>query len=184
MLVRDMLSILCLRLLQNPKVVAAPASYSHTGNGGKARGRKDIDKGGGQRPRGGQRASSSATSAPMTGTASIQFFCGKRDMAPAPRACSTQSAANARPAVVQHIEEIPSHAAAQARQRGVSRRKPMTVKIVLVMLWRRLDFSSPITAIAGIGGEKTRYPQRTFFPFLHSMTSFHKHSRFWLMLGS
>jgi hypothetical protein len=113
---------ICLCLLQDSKVLAALASYSHTGNGGKARGRKDIDKGGGQRPRGGQRASSSATNAPKTRKASIQFFCGKRDMAPAPRACSTQSAAKARPAVVQHIEEIPSHAAAQARQQGVSGR--------------------------------------------------------------
>jgi hypothetical protein len=96
-----------LRLLQDPKVDAALASYSHTGNGGKARGRTDIDKGGGQRTRGGQRASSSATSALKTGKASSQFFCGKRDMAPAPRACSTQSAVRARPAVVQHNEEIP-----------------------------------------------------------------------------
>jgi hypothetical protein len=108
--------------LQDPKVVAALASYCHTGDGGKARGRKDTSKGGGQRPRGGPRASSSATSAPKTGKASIQFFCGKRDMTPAPRACSTQSAANARPAVVQHIEETLSHAAAQARQQGVSGR--------------------------------------------------------------
>jgi hypothetical protein len=85
---------ICLRLLQDPKAIAALASYSHTGNGGKAQGRKDTDKGAGQRPRGGQRASSSATSAPKTGKVSIQFFCGKRDMAPAPRACSAQSAAN------------------------------------------------------------------------------------------
>jgi hypothetical protein len=124
-----------LRLLQDPRIVAAVgvspetfllllllASYSHTDNGGKARGRKYTDKGGGQRPRSGQRASSSATSAPKTSKASIQFFCGKRDMAPALRACSTQSAASARPAVVQHIEEIPSHAAAQARQQGVTGR--------------------------------------------------------------
>jgi hypothetical protein len=113
---------ICLRLLQDPKVVAALASYSHTGNGGKARVRKDTDKGGGQRPRGGQRASSSATSAPKTGKVSIQFFGGKRDMAPAPRACSTQSTANARPAEAQYIEEIPSHAAAQAMQQGISGR--------------------------------------------------------------
>jgi hypothetical protein len=113
---------ICLRLLQDPKIVAALASNSHTDNGGKARGRKDTDKGGGQRPRSGQRASSSATSAPKASKASIQFFCGKRDMAPALRACSTQSAVRAHPAVVQHIEEIPSHAAAQARQQGVSGR--------------------------------------------------------------